>query len=42
MAASDQIKKELFKKGGVPKKKIGSGNYFEILSIFGNIIWVYK
>ena len=41
MAASDQIKKELFKKGGVPKK-IGSGNYFEILSIFGNFIWIYK
>ena len=41
MAASDQIKKELFKEGGVTKK-IGSGNYFEILSIFGNIIWVYK
>ena len=41
MAASDQIKKELFKKGGVPKK-IGFGNYFLILSIFGNFIWVYK
>ena len=41
MAASDQIKKELFKKGGVPKK-LSSGNYFEKPSIFGNFIWVYN
>ena len=42
MAASDQIKKELFKKGGGAKKKLSSGNYFEKPSIFGNFIWVYN